>query len=444
MKHNKRESSGLNRRELLVGLLGAAAVGFGSEQEARADVPTSEPDQEKQEESYEQVLAEIQGQIDAYHEQPTHLSRREIMQELGKCSFLKGTLPFSTIKTDQLKTKLQTLLKSSESESPLRDTLLYALDVNHVVLPKKRMAVVQVDFDELGIKAEAFYDTEYQAIFIDQQHEPRKAKKLSQQIYAGVMGSELNTRTNAIIDDMKGQPEEKIRAEIERVTTAFHEEYEMKERGDLYDIPPEILVKFANNTRAAVSRIRAEAAMQYIKNTTSLTHEGFHHFFETMVGEDGYEGPSQEEMLVLALQGIRDRDATAQAYKYAPEFFKRNLLEQTAVDISDDDSIKVFAKTMSERFDFTHYPTSAEDTLDNRDLIALYRLVNEFFARIYSGAQGSTDESYEAKATEQFANIPYIELDISEREKDVQYHSPNERELAFLRSMSWQGVPVIE
>lgn len=441
MKHNETRKTGPSRRDVVAGIASAALVGFGSERTAHAQ----DRDQPKPEttETYEAVLAEIEGHIAAYAEQPTELSKRDIARELHKCGFLERSFPLITIETDHIETELDQIAEDENKPDASREAMRYALDSNDITLPRKRLVVAQIDFADTHTEAEAFYDTEYQTIFVDQQPEDRKRLRMSRSVYTGIMSSELSLRRNPVITEMEGQDREVILAAVAKVEAEFYKEYKLKKNGTLHDVPPELLLKHRNRARAAIARQRAEAALRYVRNTTALTHEAFHHFFETMYARDGYEGPTQEEALVLALQGIRDRHALNQASDYAPEFFQRRLLEQFATDINDDDSIKAFAKKMSEQFDFSHYPAHAEYTPNTQDLIGVYRLVNEFLARIYSGALGNTDESFEAQSREQTKGIPYVEINFSDRVKDRQFHTPNERELAFLRNMRWQGQSIL-
>lgn len=431
MKNPEHKSTGPSRREVLVSLLGSLAVGFSAEAEAKT------PDE------YKVVRAEIEAQITAFAEQETNLSRHDIMRELKRCNFIEGTIPLVTIETDALAADLQALSADESNPEASRAALRLALEANHIQLPRKDLMVAQVDFTNIQPQAEAFYDTEYKTLFVDQQPEPRKAQRLSQSIYHGVMSSELNSRTNAVIDAMVGEERTAILAKIEEVKQQFATEYTLKNHGTMRDVPPELLVRYQNNIRAAVARTRVDAAMRYVKNVTALTHEAFHHFFETMFTEPGYAGPTSEAALVLALQGIRDRQVIPQAMQYAPEFFKRGLLEQYQVDLTDDASIAEFAKALTARFDFSHYPAGAAATEDAQDLIAVYRLVNEFMARIYSGALGSTDEHFETMVLAQTKDIPFVQIDFTQREDDLQYHTPNERELEFLRSMSWHDKALI-
>lgn len=437
MASNERTPSSLNRREVLAGLASSLLVGGISAEAQAADSEVVDL------EAYEVVLSEIDGQIRDFAEQKTNVSKREILYELHKCTFIEGSLRLLTVDTDAIIDDLQAISANQDDPEASRDAMRLSLDANHLQLPQKKLVVAQVDFNAIDIQAEAFYDTEYQTIFVDQQPEHRKANLLSKSVYQGVMSSELNSRKNGVIDAMEGQNRESILAKLAEVEDQFAIEYPMKDNGKVHDVPPELLLRYRNNIRAVIAKTRAEAAMRFVKNTNALTHEAFHHFFETMFGESGYEGPNQEAALVLALKGIRDRGAISQAAKYAPEFFKSGLLERYQVELTSDASIAEFARTTSERFDFSHYPAGAVDTPDTRDLIAVYRLVNEFLARIYSGALGHTDEQFETTALEHTKDIPYIQMDFSNRVQDLQYHTPNESELEFLHTMKWQGNPVV-
>lgn len=436
MASNERPPTSLNRREVIFGLAGSLALGLSSEAEA-ADTKTLDL------EAYEVVLSEIEGQIRDFVEQKTYVSKREILHELHKCTFIEGALNLVNVDTDKIIDDLQAINENQDNSEASRDAMRLSLDANHLELPQKKLVVAQVDFNAIDIQAEAFYDTEYRTIFVDQQPERRKANTLSKSVYQGVMSSELNSRKNAVIDAMAGQERAVVLAKIDEVEDQFALEYSVKDNGKVRDVPPELLLRYQNNIRAVIARTRAEAAMKFVKNKNALTHEAFHHFFETMFGESGYEGPNQEAALVLALKGIRDRGAISQASKYAPEFFKSGMLERYQVELTSDASIAEFAKTISERFDFSHYPTGAVDTPDIRDLIAVYRLVNEFLARIYSGALGHTDAQFKITALEHTKDIPYIQMDFSSRVQDLQYHTPNEGELEFLHTMKWQGNSVV-
>lgn len=437
MNNNERTPSTLNRRELLAGLASGLLVGGVSLEANAADAEIVDI------EAYEVVLSEIEGQIKDFAEQKTNISKREILHELRKCTFIEGSLRLVNIDTNSIIDDLQAINANQDSIAASHEALRVSLDANHIQLPQKKLVVAQVDFKAIAMKAEAFYDTEFQTIFVDQQPEHRKADGMSRSVYTGVMTSELNSRKNSVIDAMAGQDRESILAKLVEVEDQFAVEYPLKDNGKVHDVPPELLLRYQNNIRAVIARTRAEAAMKFVKNKNDLTHEAFHHFFETMFGEAEYEGPNQEAALVLALKGIRDRGAISQASKYAPEFFKSGMLERYHVELTSDASIAEFAKTTSERFDFSHYPANAVDTPDARDLIAVYRLVNEFLARIYSGALGHTDAQFETAALEETKDIPYIQMDFSKRVQDLQCHTPNEDELDFLHTMKWQGNSVV-
>lgn len=437
---NQERPNTVSRREFLVGA--GALVVSGTSGEAFASNRRNELDAEQQEE-YEALVKEIEGYIAAYAEADTHLSRREINTELDRCAFLEPPVPLLTLHTEKIQTDINDMLESDDPNSG-RQALSYALDKNNFGLPRKQLVVIQADFEVLKPNVDAFYDTGYQALFVDQQPPKRKAASLHQTIYQGVMHSELNTRRNMVIDAMSGQSRELIEAELKKVGQQFSQDHTMRKRGNIHDVPPELLLRYQNNIRAAVSRTRMEAARRYVSNRSTLSHEAFHHFYETMFSRDDYQGPSQADALALALRGIRNRDALVQASTYAPEFFKRGLLEESAVDLHDDAGIDAFAKATSERFDFSHFPANEPDTPETRDRIAVYQLVNEFLARIYSGALGNTDDAYEYQIREAVKDIPFVQIDPAARTRDLQYHTPTTEELAFLRAMHWQDKPIVE
>lgn len=164
-----------------------------------------------------------------------------------------------------------------------------------------------------------------------------------------------------------------------------------------------------------------------------------------MFARAGYEGPSVSELLRMAINGKLKRFGSEEpGYADINKFIKN-------VDINNSEELFRFCEEITSQHNLTIRPREydqkewnllSDDEKNNNWLEkSLYKFINEYFARIYNGAQGNTPEKVKIKL-EELARKQ--DCDLPEYMYENMYHEPIEEELELLKKMKFKGRAILK
>lgn len=185
-----------------------------------------------------------------------------------------------------------------------------------------------------------------------------------------------------------------------------------------------------------------------------LPHEAFHHFFVTMLGEEGYAGPAVSELLYTAIDQTMQRFQKDQYPNFdsfiincpryslgVPSYLRRD-------GINTKKKCQKFCNGLANVTDLTTlWKLSGDEdeesayVLKIRNSFSLF--LNEYLARIYNGALGNTEARYASETTRALQAAGFQDAKSFADDFIEIAHTPTSTELEVLKKMSWQGRPLI-
>jgi hypothetical protein len=402
---SKKESmkGGMNRRDFFrISAVTGAGLVFGLNPfDTKAQ--TEESNHAKNLEIKDPELNKI---IKEYLEQETSLSREEVKKSLEKCGFIED---LENINIQELE------VKSPQKNHADNDLLKEALESGEVELDKNKLNIIQTDFNIVGdYKSGAFYL--YKCIFINQSRNTKEAKKekIESFIYEKTIDLEYEKTRNLILNS--GISVEKKDQKIKELNNWLIKTYEGSKNVEKIF---ELIERNLEEIKKSVEKFCAGEMVKKIITETNLPHEAFHYFLVTQLGKEGYEGPSIEELLIIAIKGKIKRFGKDNDSNYAP------------IDSFLDDGV---ANDPEKLLEF------CRKVKDEKHFV---KFLDEYLARIYNGAVGNTP-SFVKKEIEENDYIESLGGSPLKLSFEEMYHEPTEEELLLLKNMKWNENSIIK
>ncbi|MCF7917871.1 hypothetical protein K9L27_02615 [Candidatus Gracilibacteria bacterium] len=380
-----------------------------------------------------EALNDLDKLINGYIEQDTYLSEQEIRESLEKCGFIENF----NIQELQIKNPWKPFTK----RDVLKEALNEAISTDNLSLNEDNLNIVQTDFNKIGaLFCGAFYYDEYKSIFINQENPKWKKDRIESLIYSEVISSEYKRIESSFHNsDISYIEKDQKRASLDEWF-----DKSMKNPKKYTEIP-DLVLRHRESIIKSIRAFRTREAIKQIITQTGLPHEAFHYFYETGFVREGYEGPSVNELLAMAIRGKHQRFGDKDPGYASIGYFLKDI------DINDKEKLNKFCKNIIDKYDITSNPKKysqeewkyLSDKEKDDCLIqeSFFQFLNEYLARIYNGAVGNDPVNVKMKLEEaviqQNGILPQYDLE------DL-YHDPTDEELAFLKQMKWKGTPILK
>lgn len=400
------------------------------------------------------AIREIKELVNEYIEQDTTLSKKEIEKALEKCGFVEKI----NVQELRVRNPLEQLTERDLSREPveeyivaktlsfneLRKSLEEALNAGELSLDENALNVIQTDFSKTGLIffAAATYFPEYKSIFINQENPKYKKERIERLICKEAIDEEY----------------QRVRDNIYKLNLS---EIEREQRLDALDEwkdqliekkftqIPNLILKYKEQIKESIKKFRIKKAINRVYTESVLPHEAFHHFCDTMLTKDGYQGPNIEELLAVAIRGGFKRS------KYGYGFGDiRYWLKDSDISISDSAALSKFCKDIVNKYDLTLHPNISKEKLNNLSsteelenffkYTSFHRFLHEFWARIYNGACGNTPLAVKLKLEKALKKELNIVLEVRIDSLESAFHKPTDEELELLKQMKWKGAPILK
>jgi hypothetical protein len=316
------------------------------------------------------------------------------------------------------------------------------------------LTFIQVPFEKIGAFCSAFFQHTYRTIFIDQEVPQAKKEALEKFICKQLIGCEYGRQYNLIYDNdalsevEKARQVESLRAWLEATDkdSSLRDIKEtLHETGDsCSQTVLELFILHEQELKKRINEYRFSKALNFVITKTNIPHEAFHDFYENQLTRPGYDGPTIEKLLAMALRGKRQRFGTKDpSYASIEEYLK-------GVKIDDEEVLSSFCKKITSQYDIVSTPKlylneewrqfSDAQKWDYWTQRGLFVFLNEYLARVYNSALGNTPDQVLAELQKISAEFkrepPNFKL-------EEMYHKPFEEELKMLREMKWKGKSII-
>lgn len=390
---------------------------------------------------------QIEGEIKKYEAQKTALTESEIKNELSRCVFLEGNPTVSTFAPP--KHPGEGLFGEWEA----RRKAMYAhATIARANIPETSIAIVQTQFSTGDSAIGAFYIPALKTIFINQIPENPALKRQQLEFYLIASAPDI-ARETLEKDRKRGLiSRQDVRTRVQNIEVAVRSALAKKDPR-LSDLPSPFLAEYAKGLAREARIYRWHREESIILTHANLPHEAFHHFYEHQLGEQGYEGPHIDEILTVALRAFFKRFGDDPDPPEYGKLIKEAIEDYTGKDFPQtDEEMTALSTLLAQKFDLRREPSdmpldewkSLPDYQKN-ELDAHKKIMNfltEYLARIYGGALGNTPERIKEKLLESHA-VFLSDSDPVPYKLDHIFHAPTDEELALLRSMKWNGQPIV-
>lgn len=382
-----------------------------------------------------QIPTAIAEQLKAYQEQKTALTHEELREQLEFwCTFVDKAPVIYQIHVPS-STEGNLFAPGGFIEQELNS-------VDHARHPGE-LLIVEVDFDTIRSLETAFYLPGFDAIFINQssgRNGDRKRAAFEDYLYLEVIQCAKRDERLQYAHAHGGHRTSGLFVFPKSVLKDLDDRYSRWVSGSnhsLGSLPRNWLMSHQQDLSNVAIRYRYDKAVESILTETSLPHEAFHSFFNKQLNREGYEGPSYDELVVLAMSQLQRRygDSVGDIFTYYNEpNFLEHVRKVTGKDLpTDPEHLKDFAKKISS--------LNHDDPLHAE----LEKIVNEYLARVFCGLQGGTPEVVKNLIAMEMQKIGIAPeaAPLPEGLEDM-FFKPSKEERAAFAKMKWHGKPILQ
>lgn len=308
--------------------------------------------------------------------------------------------------------------------------------------PAGGLNVVRIDFtrsgEDLGLMS---YWGNYRALFINRTPSSEQRRDMMESFLSLSLARFVRNTEMIALWKQRGKLGENAYNKKRRERGSYYDALDRgKPRFDSF--APESFKQHEKRLLGEAKTYRLDSARRFVLDTFGLPHEIFHYKFATQLFQPGYRGPDASELIFAALKSKRDRFPGEQgAYQHYNLALEIQLIAGWNINVSDDE-LKRVSKNLARSFDITRRDEHPE--IDTKELdpherlrLILRSYVDEYLARIYAGALGSTPINvYRA-----LSKVGRAHAHISRYQKPIRqgYHEPTEEELSLIRRMEYNG-----
>jgi len=377
-------------------------------------------------------LERLKKLLEAYESEDLNLSIKDIGEILKPCLFVRQ------VKVNALPVGKQQ--DTNSAELALKGWVSKLKHRGEIGTDPSMLNVVPTDFDAIGVlDYAAFYNYQYDVVFINQTTPEARKSKTERMLIEFVVRSEYELARNALFKMQLSERE--LSQKMERLNKWVSEILDNPQKH--LEKLEQLFLKHADEIAKHMEEYRKQELVDKVMARTNLPHEAFHHFYSTMLGKDGYEGPSMSKLLAMAIQEEYKRYKENDGIDYVDFRFILKHVD----NIDDTEELKKVCEGITKKYNLTSHPKKpspdkwrALTDKEKNDYFTqkiFATFLDEYLARVFNGAVGNTPKNVQKL-------MESINSEMDKHSLNDLYHDPTLHELQILSEMRWHGKPILK